>query len=144
MIKALDVALLISFFGSYSSSVKGRTRVQKDICILKHKEGIPFNFEFESHYYGPYSNELADTIDTLVASGILEEKIVNLSSGVRRYDYSLTEEGYEMFRKIRVSLKAKSPELLAELRKQARSLRKMSISEVVNLAKKCSGMQSTI
>jgi len=144
LIKALDVALLVTFFGSYNSSVKGRTRIQKDICILKHRDGVPFNFEFESHYYGPYSNELADTIDTLVASGILEQNVMILPSGVRRYDYNLTEEGNEMFRKTKIALNKKFPRLSDNLKKQAKELRKLSLPDVISLAKKCSGMQSTI
>lgn len=144
MIKKSDIVLLIAFFGSYNSKVKGRTRVQKDICILKHKERIPFNFKFEPNYYGPYSYELTDTIDTLVAAGLLEQRISLLSSGIRRYDYSLTEEGDEMFQKIKMDSDFEESALLTELTNGIKALKEMSIPEVTALAKKCSGIQSTI
>jgi len=144
LIKALDVGLIIAFFGSYNSKVEGRTRIQKDICILKYRDKIPFNFEFESHYYGPYSSELADTIDTLVATGLLKQNIMRLSSDIRRYDYALTEEGKEMFQKTKITLGKREPTLLKQLMHKTRKLKQMSIPEVVSLSKKCSGIQSSI
>jgi uncharacterized protein YwgA len=144
MIKESDIALLIAFFGAYNSKVRGRTRVQKDVCILKHKNNIPFNFKFEPNYYGPYSYELTDTVDTLVAAGLLEQSITHLSSGIRRYDYALTKEGEEMFQKIKRAPDLRTSELLKKLRNRTRVLKAMSIPEVTDLAKKCSGIQSTI
>jgi uncharacterized protein YwgA len=144
MIKKSDIVLLIAFFGSYNSKVRGRTRVQKDICILKHKDKIPFNFKFEPNYYGPYSYELTDTVNTLVAAGLLEQSITHLSSGIRRYDYTLTEEGEEMFQKIKMAPDPRTSGLLEKSTKRIKALKEMSIPEVTDLAKKCSGIQSTI
>jgi uncharacterized protein YwgA len=144
MIKKSDIVFLIAFFGFYNSKVRGRTRVQKDICILKHDDKIPFNFKFEPNYYGPYSYELTDTVDTLVAAGLLEQNITHLSSGDRRYDYSLTEEGKELFRKIKMTPDLRNSEMMTRLTDRIKKLRKMSIPEVTDLAKKCSGIQSTV
>lgn len=143
MIKELDIALLIAFFGFYGNSVEGRTRLQKDICILKHQERIPFNFDFESHYFGPYSSELTDTIDTLVAAGLLNEKLIISSQGNLRYDYSLTNEGRRLFESVKKLLE-KYPNLSAMLEAGVRQLKGKSLSEVIALAKKCSGIQSSI
>jgi len=144
MIKKSDIMLLIAFFGFYNSKIKGRTRIQKDICILKHRDEIPFNFKFEPNYYGPYSYELADTVDTFVAAGLLEQNITHLSSGDRRYDYALTEEGKELFRKIKKIPDLRDSEMMTRLTTRIKRLRKMSIPEVTDLAKKCSGIPSTI
>jgi uncharacterized protein YwgA len=144
VIKELDIDLIVAFFGIYGKSVNGRTRVQKDICILKHDANIPFNFEFEPHYYGPYSSELTDTLDTLVAAGILQEKIDMLLSGIFRYDYALTEEGKSMFSAIENRLEQRRPEIMATLKEKITDLKGKSIPEVTILAKKCSGIQSTI
>jgi uncharacterized protein YwgA len=144
MIKKSDITLLIAFFGFHNSKVRGRTRVQKDICILKHNDKIPFNFKFEPNYYGPYSYELTDTVDTLVAAGLLEQNITHLSSGARRYDYTLTEEGKELFRKIKMAPDLKKSGMTTKLTNRIKKLGKMSIPEVTDLAKKCSGIQSTI
>jgi uncharacterized protein YwgA len=144
VIKGLDIDLLVVFFGLYGNSVNGRTRVQKDICILKHDAGIPFNFDFEPHYYGPYSSELTDTVDTLIAAGLLEERIEFLPPGIFRYDYALTGEGKRMFSSIENRLGRRRPEIMEALRERITVLREKSISEVTAIAKKCSGIQSTI
>lgn len=99
---------------------------------------------FEPNFYGPYSYELADTVDTLVAAGLLEQNITHLSSGDRRYDYTLTEEGKELFRKIRSTPDFRNTEMMTRLTARVKKLRKMSIPEVTDLAKKCSGIQSTV
>jgi uncharacterized protein YwgA len=144
VIKESDIDLLVSFFGFYGASVNGRTRVQKDICILKYDAEIPFNFEFEPHYYGPYSSELTDTVDTLIAAGLLEERIELLHPGILRYDYALTAEGKRLFSVIENRVSRKRPEILKRLKERITVLRERSISEVTSLAKKCSGIQSTI
>lgn len=124
--------------------LSGRTRVQKDICILKYGENIPFNFDFESHYYGPFSSELTDTVDTLVAAGILQESIESLANGVARYDYGLTAEGQRMFHIIQQKILQHNPDLYNRLTELIPTLRRKSIPQVVREAKACSGMQSTI
>ena len=144
MIKQKDIELLVSFFGFYNDDVNGRTRIQKDICILKYEEKINFNFEFEPHYYGPYSSELTDTVDTLVASGLLEEKIEVLPSGILRYDYGLTHEGKSMFSVIQSKLEKENIEELTKIKETIKALKGRPIAEVISLAKACSGMQSTI
>ena len=143
MIKEIDIDLLVAFFGFYDTSVNGRTRVQKDICILKHDAELPFNFEFEPHFYGPYSSELTDTVDTLVAAGLLEEKIDVFPPGIFRYDYALTEEGKRLFSAIESRLERMRPGILAALKERITDLKGKSMPEVIVLAKKCSGIQST-
>jgi len=143
MIKAIDISLLIAFFGSYNSKVRGRTRIQKDVCILKYRDKIPFNFEFESHYYGPYSSELADTINTLVAAGLLKQNVTRLSPDIRRYDYALTEEGKEMLQRVKVALRQEEPVLLEQLVRKTGKLKQLSIPQAIALSKKCSGIQSS-
>jgi hypothetical protein len=83
-------------------------------------------------------------VDTLVAAGLLEQSITHLSSGIRRYDYGLTEEGEGMFQKIKMAPDPRTSGLLKKSTKRIKALKEMSISEVTDLAKKCSGIQSTI
>lgn len=143
MAKPIDIALLISFFGVHGSKVRGRTRIQKDICILTYRDQIPFTFEFEPNYYGPYSGELTDILETLVAAGLLEESIVYLPRfDVRRYDYALTQEGRKMFKGIQKSLVDTNSDVFRRLKSNTEELEKMSIPEVAKIAKKCSGIQS--
>lgn len=144
MIREQDIDLVITFFGIYNSDVNGRTRIQKDICILKYRENIPFNFSFEPHYYGPFSSELTDTVDTLVAAGILHESIEVLPNGIARYDYGLTAEGLRMFHVIQQKMLQHNSVLYNRLNELIPTLRGKSIPQVVREAKACSGMQSTI
>ena len=60
--------------------------------------GKDFGLKFDAHYYGPYSATVEGTITQLKNLGFLQESSTGfgvLSDGfeVRRYDYSLTEDG---------------------------------------------------
>lgn len=142
MVEASDIALLIAFFGFHDSRVEGRTRIQKEICILKHRDAVPLSFDFKPYFYGPYSPELADVIDTLLATDVVEQSIERLGFGVYRYDYTLTEQGKKLFDSIKERLEKSKPELVAELEKNVKRLEKMEIPEIVSLAKECSGITS--
>jgi DNA-binding PadR family transcriptional regulator len=68
---------------------------------------------------------------------------MRLSSDIRRYDYALTEEGKEMFQRIKVSLRQEEPVLLKQLVRKAGKLKQLSIPQAIALSKKCSGIQSS-
>lgn len=137
-----DVALLIAVIGSHRSRVKGRTRLQKEVCILKHREKVPFGFGFESYYYGPYSAQLTDLLDTLIAAGLVEQSTVELDFEMCRYDYALTEKGKQLFESVEEALEKSSPKLIERLGGSVKKLEEMSIPSIVSLAKECSGIQS--
>lgn len=40
----------------------GKTRIQKIVYFLQHVFGIPLDYVFRMHYYGPYSEELNDDL----------------------------------------------------------------------------------
>lgn len=138
-----DISLLIAVIGSHASRVKGRTRLQKEVCILKYGENVPFGFGFESHHYGPYSAQLTGALDTLIAAGLVEQSIVELSFDKWRYDYGLTEKGKRLFESVREALEKSNPNLVDKLADSVKKLEDMSIPSVVSLAKECSGIQST-
>ena len=142
MVKITDMALLITFIGFHDSKVEGQTRIQKEICILKHRDSIPVSYDFKPYFYGPYSSELTDTVDTLVASGILEQTSVPKGFGVYRYDYSLTEQGKKLFDSLKETLEKDQPELISKLKKRAKRLESMEIPKIISLAKECSGIPS--
>ncbi|MCL2135841.1 MAG: hypothetical protein FWH37_09930 [Candidatus Bathyarchaeota archaeon] len=137
MTTANDIVLLINFFGN-CESVEGRTRIQKDICILKYEDNVPFTFDFVSNYYGPYSHSLSETIDVLIAANLLTETIVPLPTGVKRYDYRLTEAGQKMYTANKCSIERDFP----VLKPKASELCALTISEATIRAKQCSGIQS--
>ena len=87
--------LLTMFHFTNQKKVEGRKRLQKLVCILKHGHDIPFSYNFKPYYYGPYSEELTDAVDTLVGLGLLKEKKEILDSGIAKYVYELTPQGNE-------------------------------------------------
>lgn len=77
----------------FSGTIQGRKRLQKTICVLKHRDNIPLGFGFTPYFYGPYSEELADSIQSLIGAGYLNEQANEIAEGVYQYDYSLTDQG---------------------------------------------------
>jgi uncharacterized protein YwgA len=72
-----DVSLLIAAFGFHNGQmIEGRTRIQKEICLLKFKSKIPFAFNYKSYFYGPYSEELSETVNLLVGAKVLRENMI--------------------------------------------------------------------
>ena len=84
----------------HSGTVGDRKRFQKTVCVLKHRDGIPLGFDFVPYYYGPYSETLAGTIQSLVDAGYVYEKPVEIGVGVYKYEYSLTEQGKQEIRHV--------------------------------------------
>ena len=66
MIDYSDISLVISLIG-FQDKISGRTRIQKEMCVLKHRDNINMNFVFKPYYYGPYSDELADACSSIYA-----------------------------------------------------------------------------
>ena len=135
----MDIALLISVFGVHEDNkIEGRTRIQKEICLLKYKSKLPFTFNYKPYYYGPYSEELSETINTLVGVKLLKETIIPVGFNSFRYDYTLTEKGKQLFNKIQESCE----QLINSLSKEVEELERIETPNLVALAKKISGIES--
>lgn len=135
----VDIALLISVFGLHEGNkIEGRTRIQKEICLLKHKSNLPFTFDYKPYYYGPYSEELSETINTLVGVKLLKETVIHVGFNSFRYDYTLTGQGRELFNKIRKNLESH----IVVLQKEVKGLEGIGTPELVSLAKAISGIDS--
>jgi len=80
-----QLAKLISLAGKIDS----RKRVQKIICLLQ-AGGMKWDVDFRLHHYGPYSTEIASSLDELASRGILKEEEEPNSVGVQ-YNYCLPE-----------------------------------------------------
>lgn len=72
--------------------VDSRKRLQKSIYLLQFCKGFPLKFDYFLHYYGPYSFDLASSIDQLNAADIINEVPEPLSIGVR-YSSSIAPKG---------------------------------------------------
>lgn len=99
-------AILLAVGEEKSGELRGRTLLQKKLyfaSILADE-----NFGFRPHYYGPYSRQVADAVDTLVNNGFLRERIdvfagePNLFGEWRRHSYELTDDGRRLLEAVTV------------------------------------------
>ena len=101
MIEELALPLLLA---KSLSKVKGKTRFQKLVFIVQNRarqQGIHGEFyHYEPYLYGPFSAELAKTIDNLVASNSLLELREVTSSGYTIFEYKLTGQGENLIDRI--------------------------------------------
>ena len=79
--------------------IQGKTALQKKIYFLGVLTGMLDELGYRPHFYGPYSDEVAQAIAELKTIGYVEQDV--RSAGVadaagferRRYDYRLTDAG---------------------------------------------------
>jgi uncharacterized protein YwgA len=71
-----------------SKTKVGKTFLQKTIYVLQDWLGWDSDYIFKLHYYGPYSQDLSDDIDTLNELGLIE-----MSFNGNSYDIRLTDSG---------------------------------------------------
>lgn len=73
-----------------AGGLPGRKRVQKTVHLLQ-AAGCDFDLEFRLHYYGPYSQELAEKLDRMRSRGILKESTEQAEWGTQ-YNYDFNDE----------------------------------------------------
>ena len=97
----VDLRDLILAIVAFNKRVEGRTFLQKLAYFLNEKLTLGINFE--PYFYGPYSESLALTTNTLVELDFLEEleeRFPSNSTDIfeqRRYIYKLTKAGNKIF-----------------------------------------------
>ena len=82
----LQLATLLSW--GTDSGIHGRKRLQKVVFFLQ-EAGCPLNCQYTLHHFGPYSREVADACDEMVAAGLIEEGVTQQGE-VTQYNYKLT------------------------------------------------------
>ena len=76
---SIDIPALIDAAGG---EIVGKIRLQKMVYLLD-QLGVQSGFSFDYHYYGPYSEELAEAVDDdVIIGGIEEEQRRRVSDGV--------------------------------------------------------------
>jgi len=96
-----DLLLAILSMGN-GTPIRGKTRLVKltyiaSIELKKAHKDIDF-YEFRRHYYGPYSDEINDDLETLIAEGFIRHEIVAQESPCGIYEentYQITARGVE-------------------------------------------------
>jgi len=70
-----------------------RIRLQKLVLLGKIEDSFPFSFEYESHYYGPYSVQLQSILVDMVTDGLINENVIATGEENSGFIYSITEKG---------------------------------------------------
>ncbi len=81
----LQLATLLSWAGNHG--LQGRKRLQKVVFFLQ-QAGCPLDCQYTLHHYGPYSRDVADRCDEMVAAGLIDEA-GGPASGDMQYVYQL-------------------------------------------------------
>ncbi len=86
--------LALATLMSWGEEISGRKRLQKVVFLLQ-RAGFPADAAFILHHYGPYSRDVSQTSDELVALGILNETAEPCRAG-KVYKYKMTKKGREL------------------------------------------------
>lgn len=81
----LQLATLLSWAGE--DGLDGRKRLQKIVYFLQYA-GCDLGCRYTLHHYGPYSRDVADTCDEMVAAKLIEES-GGPKAGQMQYTYQL-------------------------------------------------------
>ena len=114
--------------------VRGRTRLQKIIFLLKHKNKIDLDYNFIPYYYGPYSRDLQLAVDLLEAAGFVQ---VAAKSG-NLYVHCLTAEGRSAARQIEQKMQKSERNSLSEVFRSYNEVR--STHSLISEAKKLAAL----
>lgn len=71
--------------------VFGRTRLQKTVRLLQ-RLGMPTDYEYTHHFYGPYSEGLQADIGLLTKLGLITEQHRRATDGTEYYVFEAPEE----------------------------------------------------
>jgi uncharacterized protein YwgA len=134
-LKNNDVALLLATLSYNDKPIRGRTRFQKMIFLLKEKYKVPFSFKFKPYYYGPYSDDFADILSLLKALNLTEEKAEYVGVGATRYNYQLTDKGQKYVCRFIESAEGHEQEILRNLENDIREINQLQTPELISKAK---------
>lgn len=83
----LQLATLLSWAGD--RGLQGRKRLQKVVFFLQ-QAGCPLGCHYTLHHFGPYSRDVADICDEMVAAGLIDESCDSQAGDRQQYAYKLT------------------------------------------------------
>jgi uncharacterized protein YwgA len=105
--------------------IKGKTKLQKTMYFLGLLTDRLDDLGYRPHFYGPYSEDVADAVNRLKSVGFVDQTSAGggstdeLGFEFRRYDYRLTEEGNA----IALAKSEKHPEVWERIDRAAKTLK---------------------
>lgn len=116
--------------------IKGKTKLQKTVYFLGLMTGCVEDLGYRPHFYGPYSDDVAEAINRLKTIGALDQNVrgggaVDKSGfEVCRYDFSLNDEGRELAEETA----HQDPEFHAKLSKAAEAFNEVGDLDYMKLS----------
>lgn len=101
---ALVASLIHSAKSECGDCSLGRTAIQKLVYFL-HVLDVPMNYRFRIHHFGPYCDELASTMDWLLADSIVADH----SDAPKSSDYAPSENYSALVTKYETELAKHAP-----------------------------------
>lgn len=133
------IAILLAL-DAFGGDISGKTLLQKRLYfleeLLQRRHELCPGFEFDAHYYGPYSSVVSSEVTTLTLSGMVREESSSFgysqSTGfeVRRYRYQLAQPGREALRWI----KEHYPDEAGSVAKAAEAIRQAGDPDYMGLS----------
>ncbi len=118
--------------------VRGKTRFQKLLYIIQRRcqdRNLTLSvFSYEPYLYGPFSEELARTLDELVWKGLLGKKSDRTDAGYRVVIYGLTSKGKEFLEQM-AATKMIGPRVMAVIDEVAKKEGGIPLGDLVAAAK---------
>ncbi len=116
--------------------IAGKTKLQKTVYFLGVMTECLEELGYGAHYYGPYSAEVAEGADRLVALGFVDVSVSGAwgvdarGFEVARYDYKLNEEG----KRVAEQKKLRFPNVWKSIESAAEKLRTGGDRHYMNLS----------
>ena len=100
--------IILLLLGENSGQLRGKTNVHKNIYLsseMLKRKNIPLPCRFRPYFYGPFSSDVSNSLDILLASGLVASREVDLGAGndfeIKQTVYSLTDAGRNAFRELK-------------------------------------------
>jgi uncharacterized protein YwgA len=131
---ATDFVLLA--LHAVGGEIQGKTKLQKTVYFLGLMTGHLDDLGYRAHYYGPYSDDVADAVDRLRSVEFVGQSVVGggavnrLGFEVCRYDYALTGDG----KQIAEAKATDRPKFWRKLQRAVKTLRHAGNPDYVRLS----------
>jgi len=114
--------------------VDGITRLHKMVFLIQKKLGLNF-FRFDAFLFGPWSEDLQDTLNDLIYQGLVEIKKIPVNhtdTGYKRMVF-LTEKGAKIAAEVYDKIMKRNPMLALKLSKLVENYNKLPITYLISL-----------
>jgi len=101
MQKLMGIVYILNLIGKSTQQI-GKTYIQKGIYLLQEGFKEDLNYNYKIHFYGPYSQELANQIDILNDFEWIDIHYLNEDKG---YEITLTKNGERLLKDFKGKLK---------------------------------------